>query len=707
MGGLSLEDSKDDLCPSGTERAEQYRTNLQALAAHQPGWARRLEATPIPDTVTPAAGRDGSATFRLLDSAGKLCWLGQTSMPTVSSAALVADFTDCAPTGGNVVLPGVLSGLEAVALTNKLARHCAVFVWQDEALPLKLAMHLYDYGAMLESGRLVFIPAQEPVEGLREFFQRNSGYEFPARMVRAPHLSPGELGQIQNTIEMAGQDVAQVHQDAVARSLQRITSRRFEHGQTSLPMAPSSEPVPSEPRVAVLTVDARDRTLQSVRMIDRALESLGWRHAVCAPDTPRHCHTAARLHAIEQIEADVVLFVNCVPGQLGAMLPRGLPLVTWYLPETAVGPGLAGASDTPFLLCVSTPWLREAALRAGVDQDRVKLVEVGAQTEVFRRTTGATGNSSARAATESSGGQAASGTHPGGTVFQPMSSPARCRRHDVGLVVELPEDRPEAANLILPSHVQLYEALRDRCRRHIERYSDDLAPKLLEQAERRTGIELKDEILREQFVALIRSRIAPVAFARLVVSTLQERGRSVRVWGRVAHGFSSGERVAHRFSGGGRCGTGLDPVDELDCRPLADTDDVNELYETSRIVLIPVPTQETTQLLLDGLLAGATVACREPAQGVEAAHPQLAPVFRDVHWFTSAAQAAATVDRILSRGNAGVGDGTGGAPTAEAMGHPSKAMGRPPRAALIAEDHSVQSRLVQIMALVREHHLVN
>jgi len=630
------------------ELTERYRSNLQALDRQQPRLAQHVEATPIPATVTPATGRDGSATFRLHDGTGNAYWFGRSSMPTVSAAALLAD---CADTGESIFLPGVLCGFEPLALADKLSPHCAVFVWQDDTLLVKLAMHLYDYAPLLESGRLVFVLAGDsadrsscqPPDALCEFFERNNGYEFPTRMVRAPQVSPAELSRIQGRIETAGRAVSQAHHEAVTQLVQRIHSR--------LPVTRQTGPfkcLPAEPRVAVVTVDARAETIRSVWMIGRSLEALGWPHRLCAPDAPGLCHVAARLHAIEAVEADVVLFVNCAPGQLGAMLPRQLPLVAWYLPETAADAGFAAVGDAPFLACVSTPWLGESALRAGLDPNSVKLVEIGTRTELF----GQTPNDA------------------------PKRSIPAC---DVGVVVELPEDDPEATNVTLPSYAMLYDALRDHTRRHIEEYTDALAPKFLEQAQRQTRVEIEDATLREHFVGLIRSRIAPVAFARRVMSTLIKRGRTVRVWG--------------------RCGQAFDDLGRFDCRPLPTAEGLRDLYRTCRVVLIPVPMSAATQLLLDGLLVGANMVCKEPQQGLDAAHPQLAPVLRSVHWFKSAAQVATLIDRIIET------------PCEFSMTHVGPGGQRyiPPRSprkrweVMISDEHSVQSRLRQIMALVRDH----
>lgn len=602
--------------------------NLRALAAVSPALADQIRSIAVPATVTAATGRDGRATYRLPDPAGQSIWLGRSSMPSVSAAALVED---CPDTGANVLLPSIGTGLEAVLLAGKLPAYCAVFVRLDDLLAARLALSLYDYAPDLLNGRIVLVPPGEPEDSLTAFFAAHPGYEFPTRMIRIPTLAPADLAGLVHSLELSGRRVAEVQTAEVERIVARLRSR-------------PRRAIPPRPRVAVLTVDARAQTLSDVNAVAAAMAELGWSCTVCAPDRPQRCHVAARLAAVESAGADVVLMLNCAAGQTGALVPDRLPLVSWFLPSAAETAGFAGAAEARFLCLVSSPRLHAAARRAGIEDDRIETLATGARTPWLAARPATGGPAFGRSVGGPAFGRSATGEQSAfstaGTVLLDQV--------DVAILADVCDDRAEAANIALASYARLYDALRRRARDRLDATTPAAAEELIRECEGPTAVTLSEAVLREQFLAMILTRIMPAARLRAGLDELARRGRSVRVWGAVDGNLE-----------------GTEPVE---CRALPVGPDVRALFDSARVVFVPTPWPDWSQWMLDALFARCPVvaavdatngprgagAAGERAGPSEAADRNpLAEVFSRVHWFSRLKDGLRTVERLLSEGRPG------------------------------------------------------
>jgi len=605
---------------------EVYRRNLESLAQSQHDWADLIEAAEIPDTVEAVTGRDGSATFRLAGVKGDAGWLGGSSMPTVSGPALInnAQHSQC-----NIVLPDVMTGYEAVVLGSKLLPHCAVFVCSDDPLHVKLAMHLYDYSALLASGRLVLLPGRRISESLQQFFADHPGYDFPTQLLKMPQVGRAQFAQLQRELETAGRVVTHQQEQGVAKWLNRIAKRKRRRW-------------PDSPRLAVITIDSRRVTLDRVRCIERGLDELGWSYRSCVPDRPDKCHAVARLVAIHEADPDFVLLVNCGPQRLGVTLPANVPLASWYFPETAIEAGMGAGPSVRHLACVCTPHLRQAVLQSGVDFTMVKTLEVPAlliiDAPVRKR------GRIARASSSSS-------------VVRSAASPT----HDVLFLADLPEDRPEAANVTLPSHAELYDALRHYCAKRIDDYCPEQAPNWLDVVQKQTGIGFQDPVLRDQFIALIRTRIAPVALALALVRSLTGRKRTLRVLTRT--------------------GAVFDGIDGLTCDRWLGGAALEKACMASRLVLITPATGTTVQIILSAFLSKSRVVCYDLGEDINVTHPSLAKVLSQVSWFRHPGEAVDKVEEILND-----------TPRSDAV--------EQRLADEIQSRHSMRARLVQLFQLV-------
>ena len=127
--------------------------NIQAIAQRQPDVAALFERVTVPDDIELAQGRDGETTFRWPAQNGQRRWLGESSMPSVSSAALMAEFGLAT---GNILLPSLGHGWEAAFLLRQLPPHQAIFAWDCDPLIPALTLRLHDFSRHIASGRLVF-----------------------------------------------------------------------------------------------------------------------------------------------------------------------------------------------------------------------------------------------------------------------------------------------------------------------------------------------------------------------------------------------------------------------------------------------------------------------------------------------------------------------------------------------------------------------
>ncbi len=592
--------------------ADLYSRNLSALRAVQPTVADVVDAVRIPDGVQEAVGRDGSRTFLLTDGAGRRVWFGQSSMPAVSAAEM---FCNVRGDGGNVSQPGILTGCEPPVIAGRLPKHGAVFVLEENPLYLKLAMHLYDYSALLTSGRLVLILADDLAARLVEFFEGRPGYLLPTQMFTVPQRSPAQIAGLQRRLEQAGEAVLGV-QAKVVESCAETLRRR---GLGRLPEAP---------RVALLSVDPTPIALEQAGRIQRALARLGWPHEVCVPDAPHKCHVAARMLAIERSCANLVLFVNGPPGIMRPLVPAELPVAAWYLPDArvpTVPPSHLGPND---VFLVSSKAQHEAILAAGLPASALARCEPAAD----------------------------------GATFHPIPVQDH-ERTPIAILMDLPDDRPEASGVTLPSHVALWEALQNATLQRADRYSDDLADEILEAAQRSSGTTLDESASRSQFVTFLRTRIAPPTVARAAVQALATQGDDFAIWG--SNWLAAGEGNDRRRG------------------PMPSGEPLNQTLNAAGGVILPWMSTTAVQLALDALAAGADVILRSTQESFLSEHPGLSSVAGFLSFYRTARELTDAVRRMRPQGD----------------------LGRTRAEAAVAEiltNHSVARRLIAIVDRLRE-----
>jgi hypothetical protein len=564
----------------------QYRRNLDALVKRQPRVAELIDQAPRPDGCVEAVGRDGFPTFRLrrltesIDpvrcatqgrwsaertlpcEGGRRGWLGDSSMPSISAPAILEGVVS---DGSNLVLPGAGTGWEATVLLEKSWPHVAVFVLESDPLLAKLALHVRDLSEAIARGRIVLLVGDDPVGALETVIAENPGYVFPTKLVRVTQRPPAETSAIQTSLEAAGARAAAVYQSRIDEHAARIRSR-------------TRDATSDEPSVALLCVDASPRALGQVRRIERALDHLGWRFETCAPDRPDRCHLTARLAAIDFIEADIVLLVDSIPGALAEHIPDSLPSASWILPGARIDASAASRCRQGHGYFCATQEAREALIAAGLEADRITRLDVGADHLLFEE---------ARRARAPDG--------PSG--------------ERVAVFADLPDARPQACGLTMPSHVQLFEEVRSMVGRRIEGFSASEVDSLLTKAVRKTGIRLTDDVLRWQFIEGIQRRVWPRLIGEHLVRVMIDAGRRVSLWGSDWSAFRE---------------------DGLWHGSMPDAEGLRALAGDVDVAVFPLPDEGTVQNMMDSMLGGVRVACLGDRESFDTGHPGLSSMSGEV-----------------------------------------------------------------------------
>jgi len=538
-----------------------FERNITALRRSQPALAARVQQTPIPNGVERVVGRDGVPNFIVSGQDGRRTWFGATSMPTISAPALVSG---AEPVAGNILLPAIAAGREATLLAEKVGAHGAVFVYDRELLSLRLALTLCDVSAWIDAGRLVLLTGDDVEAALVAFFEENPGYEFIGRILAPSGVGPARVAAVKQATESAARTVV-ARQDAAAQRIGvALRSRRtFSLGGT--------------PRTAILSVDARPEVLCRVHRIEDTARSLGWPVAGCLPDSPARCHGVARLAAIRDHEADLVLTVNSLAGKIEPLVNERQPLVSWFDPTGQVKAALVEGAAKRGLHLVATAFQRSQLLEAGVGEERVDILEVGADTLIFRPL----------------------------DAGHPDVEPLKC---DVAVVGDITDLGPQAGHVSAESHIRLFDTLVRSSRTWADAYAPDKAPAILVEAERRSDRALKDEQIREMFVRLIRQVIAPAVLSRMTVERLAKSGLRIAVWG-SGWSLPGPLRAVHRG-------------------PVPSLEKCNAIFNAARIVLCPFFDATASRTIVEVLAAGGRTLFRYPDHDLEANHPQLAGVLR-------------------------------------------------------------------------------
>ncbi len=451
-----------------------FEANIAALEALSPSAARELCSATPPSSVQLLAGRDGSPTYAWNDQQDRLNWLGRTSMPSVRAPALVDAFD---PGSRNILLDGFGQGAEVRLLIQRLAPHQAVMALDENAWAVALSLRLYDLAADLRAGRLLLFAGPEAWVALRGFLLEHDGYLTPERVLAWPWFDPAAIGEVTDRLSAVNSEVARHRATKYAEQRRR----------------PAAESERGRSRTIAIISNVPDAGVRGfAAQLEAAADSAGRPWVSFVLNDPAMVHPHAVEKALEEAAPSVLVLLDAVPEELQYQLPKapvliacthGLPLASnWLerLPPTA-------------RLAVTTDAQRRQAVESGIDSPRLVLLPPAATT----------------------GLQASASPQGDGIVVVAQGGDASA----------------QSAGLHLTSHRRLWKAATDILLERCDTYQDDQAESVIRDAERRLGIHLDSEEVRQGLVTRIRRILGPTLVRRGYLLALAEAGIGFDLFG--------------------------------------------------------------------------------------------------------------------------------------------------------------------------------
>ncbi len=450
--------------------------NLAALRQKDQPLAERLAASNPPADL--AATRDGSMNYRLTTPEGTVGWLGRTSIPAVRAEAILESFQ---PGTGNVFLPGIAEGTEALLLTERLGPHRAVFAWEPDPLNVRLVLSLHDFARAIEAGQLILLvcPALDLATTLTAWLERNPGHLCPERLLMWPWQTFPEVAECRSSVEQAYQLIEQTRSTQIQAARAKISA---------MPAPAEDDPL----AVALIALHAREDTWVLTEALVSAGESMGWRMLPVVLRTPADVHPLARLRTLSTAERrpHCTILLNVSRAQLGALLPEDWPAVAWL------------DADTPTEFPVQLP-----------DGDLIA----------------ATDNEVTRRLTESCPDAKVIVCPP--PCLQTSPGDESERDLDVLLFADLPTLEPAAYGHQLPTYQQIWRAAVDLIQAKIETVTPDDVEGCLDFAEKRVGTRIEDAAVRQAMLDALAGPVGGAVLHQFIADVLQASGVRLAVAG--------------------------------------------------------------------------------------------------------------------------------------------------------------------------------
>ncbi len=566
----SIDDTATVPVSGDTVAVESFSINIEALRHRQPDVAARVERAALPAGAQRVVSRDGHMTYQLQSPSGRTVWLGQSSMPSVSADALLGEFVS---DGSSVVLPGMATGQEPMVLANKLPACAAVFVAEQDPAIVRMAFDLYDYTELLELGRLAIMVGEQVGEDIAALFSTYPGYVWPNHLLPMIHIDHAWCVDVEAQLERASHLVAQQQEKVANRLIETISSQHVELSNDVR-------------RVALLSTNASSTSIANIEVISRSLGHMHWPASLSAPSRPDACHINARFEAIETCKADLVLFFDCLPGSMIALLPKSLPSVSWFWPGADLAASVHDVSRVRggHLVWVSTRQQRDQLVAMGVDAACINLLPPGAEL-----------------AGESAG--------------QADDNQETSRELKIAVLADLPDDRPETMDVTLSSHVRLWQALQQVVATSIDQYNDDRLDDFLLEAQRQSGTIISDDSSRLRFSQWLKRIIGPSGYARAIADWLSSQSMPVTVSG-------ANWRLHKRWQ----------PC----CQDVEfQGNQARKHSGEARVVVLPTMGDTMLARLLNAIASGNMVIARSESQPFDTLYPGLEGLAAHIHWYST------------------------------------------------------------------------
>ncbi len=451
-----------------------WQSNLDALAAEQPGFADALRVVSLPESWRPALALDDFVTHRIEKPGQPAAWLGGTAAPVTRAAALLEQFV---PAGNNLALPVIAAGAELRFLLERLPRHMAVFVFETDLMALAAVLRIQDFSTAIAEGRCVLVPPGREIASLSKLMGIQPGL-LPPGSILLPDLVPAaRIDQIRTVCE-------QVHAETDRRRSARLAEL------VAAPRADSASPA-AQPRLAILALTPHSATRAVAADVERAARGLGWEVMYRCVAGPRGVHPLVHCEALAEFRPSLTLCMNHL-GSLLPVVPSGV-MCTWFHSVAAVP---AELPDDGTLYLAASPAVADALRRAGAGPDAV-LDWYWACVE------------SAQSPEDASAA--------GNTVI---------------LVGDLPDHRPEIHGVKQGTHERLWEQLRVTAGQAWDTPRILRPDRLLDQAQRECGVALTEASLLETMVQLVERAIVPAAVLERLARALAGEAVEVLALGR-------------------------------------------------------------------------------------------------------------------------------------------------------------------------------
>ena len=453
-----------------------FQRNIDAIAQQQTELASLLKATPIPSDVVMTVGRDSSTTYRLPDGNGSRCWLGHSSMPSVSAPALMSDFLHGS---GNTLLPTIGHGGEARHLLASMGSHQAVFTWDSDPLVPALALRLHDFSAEIRRGRLILAVGPQPGPALSSTIQHFPTHLSPTTLFSAPHLPFADIRELQ----------AQAEQLAVTRNrdLLQVAAQISERLSRSEPPAPRAGC-----RLLLLSLIVDPEVTRVAEALARAGRQTGLDCISHTADSPDQVHIAAAALQIERYQPTEVILFDQVRSEWGALLAGVRSCATW---------------------CVASGKCRPEMLLARTGRDTIWISSMERADPPAVRYLGP-------AADES--------------LFHPEElNPADRQKYggDLAIIMSAVDFSAESVGLKWESHKALLNAIVRLIRNDPVRLGSASAERLISKAGRQNNIKLDSDDLRADLVSFIMAGVAPTLTVLKLLYLLRGSDLKVALWG--------------------------------------------------------------------------------------------------------------------------------------------------------------------------------
>lgn len=463
-----------------------FQRNIDALASQQAELAALLKSLPIPGDVLLSTGRDGSTTYRLPDGNGGCYWLGHSSMPSVSTPALMADFFHGS---GNTLLPTIGHGGEAGHLLASMGSHQAVFTWDSDPLVPALALRLHDFSVEIRRGRLILAVGPQPGPALRSALQSFPTHLSPTTLFSAPHLPLADIRELQT----------QAEQLAVTRTgdLLQVAAQISERLSGDDPPARRSSY-----RLLLLSLIVNPEIARVAEALARAGRQMGLDCISHTAERPDQVHIAAAALRIEQYQPTEVILLDQVRSEWGALLAGVQSCATWCIASGKCRPEMLAARSGR-----DTIWISSMDQTSGMEQ--------------------------ADPPTERYLGPAADES-----LFHPEELTAADRHKygaDVAIIMSAVDFSADSVGLKWESHKALLNSIVRLIRADPVRLGKAATEKLISKAARQDHITLDSDDLRADLASFIMAGVAPTLTVLKLLQLLRGSDLKVALWGANWH----------------------------------------------------------------------------------------------------------------------------------------------------------------------------